>query len=416
MSGYDPPGLAQVAAHESKTCHKARSDHPHPHHGAHDHHSKMKKKRNSGAKALDQLVNALARSTLKDDDSKHENGKKLTKNQRKKQENRVAHKKARVSKPASLGGPGSRGQNGKGTTRETRSMHRMLPLGFDNLLLVKASNHGSWFMNNDQIRVWIKSVFTPHIENWYHEYVSTPENRLRLKSAQDNPYVFGKAVVEEAMDQHSSSGPLGSLQGETDACPSAFHLEKKENHCLTFFQHSAMTACLVVRDGERDGGLALCPKKRTHHYAAAMLLATVIMDLKNDLGYFERLLLGVEGRDAPVSGDKQALMPLRASEEREQSLESQTSFTEESRVLRMSSELFGTISKALLRLQHNSDCKMSFHRPDALGDGYLVTLAGTSDHVRNVEQAIQFLMESSTVSAEMGLMGLSIQASRLSIG
>lgn len=158
------------------------------------------------------MAKALARSSLGDENKKKRgNGKKLSKKQR---------KRLRMRQSGS--------QNGESIARETRSMSGMLPLPFDNLYLREMGDRES-FMTNDQIMDWIKSVFNPHIKNWYHECLSAPENLPRVEAAQDATYAFAKAVLQEAMDQHSSSRLLGSLLGETDACPTRFPFAEGRN-------------------------------------------------------------------------------------------------------------------------------------------------------------------------------------------
>ena len=410
MADCDPPGLADVAAFMADECDKSHHAHPHSRHHAHDddhHHNNKRRNRDKGGKILSQLTKALARSSLKDDDSMEEDGKKLTRNQRKKQTKHVAHKEKRTSKSAG-------GQNGKSTTRVTRSRVGMLPLGFDNLYLSKCGGPSS-FMNNDQIRRWLKSVFTPHIENWYHECLSAPANQSRLKTAQGAPRDFAKAVVKEALNQHSSAESQGYLLEKENVCPTAYHLEKKQDNSLTFIEHSTMVACLVVRDGQRDGSFGGYANRRMLHLAAAMLLTSVIMDIRNDLGYFLRLLLDVEEIAITFREEEQALMAQKVSEKAAQSVESQVEFQEASNVLRISSSLFGRMGRALLALQRESDCMIGFRKADELGKEYLVVLAGTADQVREAEQAIQRLMDSLTGVAEEDLMELSARAKGLTI-
>jgi hypothetical protein len=375
MAAYDPPGPPEATAHETESSQKTHPNHTH--HPAHGHHNKKKKNRNFGAKAMSKLADALARSSLGDEDNrKHGNGKKLSKRQR---------KKLRVRQSGS--------QNGKSTTRETRSMKGMLPLPFNNVYLREMGDQES-FMTNDQIKDWIKSVFDPHIKDWYHECLRAPENQPSVEAAQDAPYSFAEAVFQEAMDQHGSSGLLGSLTGEIDACPTAFHQQKKRTNNLTFIQHSAMVACLVVRDGQLSNPFSTNACRRKRHHAAAMLLTSVLMDLKTDLGYFPRLLLAEQ----------------KAKEREAQRVERQACFKEESKVIRITlSELFGSVGRALQDLQHKSDCKISFRKPDLSKDEYLVVLAGTTGQVREAEQKVLKALADNAVDL------LSAQAGELSI-
>jgi hypothetical protein len=207
-------------------------------------------------------------------------------------------------------------------------------------------------------------------------------------------------VTDEAMSQHESSGLLGSLLGETDACPTAFHLEKKRNNSLTFIQHSAMVACLIVRDGHLSQSFSGKPLERKRHQAAAALLASVIMDLKTDFGYFMRLLLDVEEKDGWTSEDERALLAMQESENRERFAASQVSVKEVPRLVRMSSALFGSIARALAGLQYNRDCEISFRKSTLFPEEYNVVLAGASGQVREAEHAIRTLAESSPVSAD----------------
>jgi len=378
MAAYDPPGPPRTAAHETENSHENYPSRPHTHDPAQRHQNKKKKNRNYGLKAMNKLTKALARSSLGDEDKKKRgNGNKLSKKQR---------KRLRMRQSGS--------QNGESIARETRSMSGMLPLPFDNLYLREMGDRGS-FMTNDQIMDWIKSVFNPHIKNWYHECLSAPENQPRVEAAQDAPYAFAKAVLQEAMDQHSSSGLLGSLLGETDACPTASHSQKEGTDNLTFIQHSAMVACLVVRDGQLSHPFSTNACRRKRHLAAAMLLTSVIMDIKTDSGYFLRHLRAEQ----------------KAMEREAERVERQASFKDVSRVLPISSSaMFGSVGRALQDLQHNNDCKISFRKPDLSTDEYSVVLAGTTKKVREAEQEVLKILAD---NAEVDM--LSAQAGELSI-
>jgi hypothetical protein len=257
----------------------------------------------------------------------------------------------------------------------------MPPLPFDDVYLRKVRGF-RLFMDNDQTLDWVKSVFKPHIEDWWHECLSVPENKSLVKAAQAAPRIFAEAVVEEAMDQHDSSGLLGSLLGEADACPTAFHLEKKRNNSLTFIQHSAMVACLVVRDGQLSHQFSAKALDRKRHQTAAALLASVIMDLKADLGYFLGLSLDVKEE-----------YKRKTSERQEQVVRSQASSKEVSRVYHMDPQLFGSIGRALLDLRHNSACDISFLKVDpSIEDDVAVVLAGTADQVNEADQEVRRIL------------------------
>ena len=101
---------------------KRHRNHTHPH--AHGHHNKKKRSRGSGAATLKQLTRARAQSTLgDDDDSKPEDGKKLTKTQRKKQKTRLPRRGAHAQRPDLVGAAQSGSQGEQSTPRETRSRH-----------------------------------------------------------------------------------------------------------------------------------------------------------------------------------------------------------------------------------------------------------------------------------------------------
>jgi hypothetical protein len=392
MSGYDLSRPAQAAADEPGKSH-ASPPHPlHSDHRAQEHPSgrKKKKKRDPGTKILDKLANALARSNLRDDDISHDQSKKLTKGQRKRQNRERREAEAR--------------KNGEIVIRQTRSASGMLPLGFDRQYLDRMGD-ATTFMSNDQIRTWIKSIFTPHIESWYNKCLSAPENQLRLRGAQDEPLIFANTVIQEAMDQHLSPGRPESLLQEADECPTAFHLERKESHSLTFIQHSAMVACLVVRDGQPGGAFAVNRDNHELHSAAAMLLTSVIMDLRTDLGYFLRLLLGIDERRAAAIREGSTFLSILGTPRRKE----RADMEEVSRVIPIPSDLFGNVSGAFSRLQRSSDCRISIQRPEGLENEYEIVLVGPSDQAHEMELAVQKLVGSSTALLEMEMMNLSIR-------
>jgi hypothetical protein len=289
-----------------------------PHHNQLTTKEGRKRDRESGANVLNQLTNALARSNLSDKPTKSQRkkmkraaggeeqaqtptsitlsklGKKLAKQQRKEMR-REARKEKQARKLAFLHQNKSKKKSGKAqpTSRKTRSMMGMLPLGFDSSYLIEPGNV-SWFMTNDQIRTWIMSVYTPNLKNWYHECLSVPANQYHLIAAQKDPHAFTKATMLEAATQHHSTRMLGPLLGEEETCPTAFHLQMVQSNNLSFIQHSAMVACLVVRDGPREGSFEAMRSTLKLHRVAAKLLTAVIMDLKTDLGYFLRLFLGLD--------------------------------------------------------------------------------------------------------------------------
>ncbi|GAB7327110.1 hypothetical protein MBLNU13_g11028t1 [Cladosporium sp. NU13] len=240
----------------------------------------------------------------------------------------------------------------------------------------------------------------PHADHPAHHNKNKKNRNFGAKAmknlaAQDAPCSFAEAVLQEAMNQHSSSGLLGSLLGETDACPTAFHSQKKGTDDLTFIQHSAMVACLVLRDGQLSHPFSTKACRRKRHHAAAMLLMSVIMDTKTNSEYFLRIMLAEQ----------------RAKKREAQRIERRASSKEVSRVFRISSsEMLGSVGRALEDLQHKSDCKISLCKPELSMDEFLVVLAGSSKKVGEAEQEVVKILTDNT---EVDL--LSAQAEELNI-
>jgi hypothetical protein len=282
MSVYEQPRAMKAAASEPKHNHTSNTIS-----SSHQNQSlkknRKKRDRDSGAKLLNQLINRLARSHLDD---------KPTKSQLKKMR-RAAREAEQAQKLSSLAPVKAKNDEAQPTSRKTRSMNGMLPLGFDSSYLLEPGKV-SGFMTNDKIRTWIMSVYTPHLKNWYHECLSAPANQYHLIAAQNDPHAFTKAILAEAATQHHSTKMLGPLLGEEETCPTAFHLQMKQSNNLSFIQHSTMVACLVVRDGQRGGSFKAMNSGLKLHRVAATLLTTVVMDLKTDMGYFLRLFLGLD--------------------------------------------------------------------------------------------------------------------------
>lgn len=397
MSDYVPPCATKATAAESTHSHTS-GRHPHLTYSCVN--NRKKRDRESGAKVLNELCLALSRSSLSE---------KPTKNQRKKM-NRAARNEAQSRKqpsPQKTEYKGKKVQDTTPSTRKTRSMNGMLPLPFDNSHLEKLGKPSS-FMTNDQIRTWIMSVYTPHLTSWYHDCLSAWSNQNRLKAAQDDPHIFTKAVLREAMDQHESSELLGSLLGEADKCPTAFHLQMKHTGSLSFVQHSAMVACLIVRDGQRDGAFAASNDLKKLHQAAVFLLTSVIVDLKTDSGYFLELFTSTDKGTALSRKEAQALSTLRTAKEEEKGGRSQEEKSEVSKTIRVPSKLFAIVGEALLGLHRTNDSKMDLQRPSGPGTGCRVVIVGIAGEVNEAEQVIQRLIASLSAPAEGDSMNLSV--------
>ena len=72
--------------------------------------------------------------------------------------------------------------------------------------------------------------------------------------------------------------------------------------------------------------------------------------------------------------------------------------------------MFGSVGRALQDLEHNSNFKISFRKPDISMDEYLVVLAGTTRQVREAEEEVLKILAD---NAEVDM--LSAQAGELSI-
>jgi hypothetical protein len=425
-SVYEPPRATKAAASKPK------------HNNTSSHQNKLLEKnrktrdRESGAKVLNQLINRLARSHLDDKPTKSQLKnmrraareaeqaqtptsvvpskleQKLAKQQRK-EVRREARKAKQARKLAFVTQNKPKKMSGKAqsTSRKTHSTMGMLPLGFDSSYLIEPGNV-SRFMTNDQIRTWIMSVYTPHLKSWYQECLSAPANQYHLIAAQKDPHTFTKAILLETATQHNSAKMLGPLLQEEETCPTAFHLQMKQSNNLGFVQHSAMVACLVVRDGHRGGSFKAMKSALKLHRAAATLLTTVIMDLKTDMGYFLRLFLDIDQGSALSWEDSQALLALKMSKEGEQAANRKAKITKVSKTIQIPSNLFRGVGEALLDLQRTSKCKADLHEPSGPGSGCRAVLAGTADEVSEAEQVFQDLLRRSTAPADVDMMEVSI--------
>lgn len=75
----------------------------------------------------------------------------------------------------------------------------------------------------------------------------------------------------------------------------------------------------------------------------------------------------------------------------------------------MSSEMFSSIGRALLIVQHSSDCEISFRKSPLLSGEYLAVLTGTTDQVLEADQAIQTLADRSPLSGQLDLSSVSAE-------
>lgn len=367
MADRDSPELKTEAPdhelHESQAVH-TRSRHQDRF--IHNPYETRRKPRNHGLKALNKLTKALARSNLADD----KRGARETRQARKNKVPRdVAAELAQVY-----------GEKIPYESRKTRSMTGKLPLGFDNMYL---SNMGTpdAFMNNNQIRSWVESVYDPHLKEWYQKCLSAPEKQPDLEAAQKHPLALAKAILKEVTDQHDSSKLLQPLLGEADECPTAFHMDLSQRNSLTFVQHAAMVTCFVVRDGQRGGQFAACTDEHDLHRAAVMLLISVIMDLEKKSGYFSRLLVDVEETTAPESTWNSVAKPHKVKKR--------------SHSVKFPSRLSDSVAKALHYWKQGMDCYFTFDKSAASKKVHVVHLVGSERQVTDMAQTVRKLVENS---------------------
>lgn len=411
MTDRDSPVLTDPLAqgsHKSQTAHIQPNDRDH---FVQESVGSGKKPRNHDVRILNKLTNALSRTHLDDDQpgqledsggkqkrkARQAEGQQASKrtrqastnnepgNRRKsKQEARKA-RQAEGKKASKKTTPEQTKVNGRARwdePRKTRSMTGDLPLGFDNSYLRNVGDRKT-FMSNVQIRSWMESVFDPHLETWYRDCLSMPSCQSHLASAQEDPSAFAEAVLQELIYQHDSSRLVRTLTGEAAGCPTAFHLDLEQRNCLTFVQHKAMVACLVVRDGRRAGQFAKCTRERKLHRAAVMLLVSVIMDLKNESGYFSRLLVGVN-EGTTYSNPMEPLVV------------KQKKVKMTSKTTRFPSHLLEHVEKVLSEWKRQSThCKFSFDKTVASETMCAVHLVGSKGQVGGMMKTISKMVESS---------------------
>lgn len=121
-----------------------------------------------------------------------------------------------------------------------------------------------------------------------------------------------------------------------------------------------------AREGARSGRFATCKSQPKLHITAAMLLVTVIMDLKVGFGYFYRHLHGTT-----------------------------------TKTLRVPKALLSVTVDAFGELQRTSGCAITVHQGQLLDLAYEIDLTGTAGQVDEAEQVILKSLESTTVSERL---------------
>lgn len=230
-----------------------------------------KKDRASQRKVLKDLTRALERSNL--------GGENKTSPTRR-QHTIVNNNNSRRVGKISFGS-----HDGKTANKNVQSRKKSQRLGFEAEYVGKLLK----FMSEIELQTWIESVFKPHLDEWCRECLSAPASQLDVDTAHDDPLGFANAVLSEAMDHQESSGLLGPVLWAPDACFTPIQSKWKQRDGLTFIQHSATTACLVVRDGLRAGKFAEISDEQFLHTAAALLLTTVLINLRTGSPYFQKL-------------------------------------------------------------------------------------------------------------------------------
>lgn len=86
------------------------------------------------------------------------------------------------------------------------------------------------------------------------------------------------------MGECSAQHERAASEGKVVTCPSAAVLQAKLSGELGFGAYTAVTACLVARYGIREGPFAECKDEVGWHFAAVLLLATILVNLEEDGG------------------------------------------------------------------------------------------------------------------------------------
>lgn len=179
----------------------------------------------------------------------------------------------------------------KPTDSSIISLHNLRPSQpllppFDDRFL-RYAGQASIFMNPSQILAWIDSVSSPYLQDWYESCLSLPRNTPLTIKATSNIGMFINATMDECSAQHERA----ASNGKVVTCPSAAVMWAKICGELGFGAYTAMTACLVARYGIDEGPFAECKDEVGWHFAAALLLATILVDLEVecDGGYFATL-------------------------------------------------------------------------------------------------------------------------------
>lgn len=342
-------------------------------HNPNDYYHKQKRRHESGDKVLNQLMNDLAKSTLEDYDKpdsayyKGEDGgrksRRLAREAKRESQAQTPDSKPMTKKQRQKEKQKQRASKGKKSkAKDSSSKDEILPLGFDDQYLRRADTG----MNNNQIRKWINSVFPQHIENWYRDCLSLPENEPQFKAAQVDPDSFANSVLLETLTYNDFSDVLASDLTQLTKGPAGLHLGMRPGVSLNFIQHTAVVAHLIIHGGMRGGNFAKCKDPRKLHKAAVMLLVTVIMDLKVGFGYFFRHLN-------------------RAA----------------TKTLQVPKALLSVTVDAFGELQRTSGCAVTVHQGQLADLAYNVDLTGTAGQVDEAEQVILKLMESTTVSERL---------------
>lgn len=60
-------------------------------------------------------------------------------------------------------------------------------------------------MDNAEIPQWVDSVAQPFLKQWYHEYLSHPDNASFLLMGRVCPSGFGREILSETLHQHDSA-------------------------------------------------------------------------------------------------------------------------------------------------------------------------------------------------------------------
>lgn len=148
------------------------------------------------------------------------------------------------------------------------------------------------FMSDEKVLNWIGSVTTPYLREWYQKHLLPNFTSSFFSIAPWDYLEFSREMEFEIASLHLTARSAGMLM----ECASEKAMIDGNEGRLNCREYTALIACLIVRYGIRGGHFAASKDQTGLHFAASLLLGTVIVDLaEHPHGYFAQLL----GAEAP---------------------------------------------------------------------------------------------------------------------